>query len=355
MKSTNPKSTGPGKFFVKVDKTVEVVRAWLFNFDVDGATLKFPEHTNLLKQAIGPVIRDGGSIKLLGLASTTGTAEHDKQLGDRRMKEVENFRIHFGNRFKVHESRFGGKQMALAFGDAHLKGGTRDNTESELWRAVVINAWNRGVPPPPPLPNDVPFANSTWANDVNKVMDVLSGSLGIIDTIADIFDIAGVAAVTGPGGLIVGAVGQILALPLIFATADALANTNGQIQGAADAIQDMADQFGGDDLDRIPLSKWPAVKVPTTHVPDNPRPNVSQEAWRAGQAIGLRNAVERVLKLEQNPKPVTLPDGKNIRINGRIWLRSISKAFKDNAGVEVVIKPANEDLKKRKMPPFPTF
>jgi hypothetical protein len=60
--------------------------------------------------------------------------------------------------------------------------------------------------------------------------------------------------------------------------------------------------------------------------------------------------------LDALTKPVTLPgSGKHIRISGRLWLRNVSKAYKDNAGVEMVIKPANEDLKQAGKPPFPTY
>jgi hypothetical protein len=58
------------EFPIKVDKLSEVVRAWLFNFDIDGSTVKL-EHKTLLNEAIGPVIKDGGAIKLLGLPCTT--------------------------------------------------------------------------------------------------------------------------------------------------------------------------------------------------------------------------------------------------------------------------------------------
>jgi hypothetical protein len=170
----------------------------------------------------------------------------------------------------------------------------------------------------------------------------------------DLAELTSLGSVTGSGGLAVAIIQSIVALPLTWATADALANTNGQIQGAADAIQDMADQFSSDSFEKLGLSEWPAVKVPDLHLPNNPQPNASQQAWRSGQSTGQQNAVQGVLDLEQNPKPFTLADGQHIRISGRIWLRAISKAFGDNAGVQVVVIPANEELKKRGRPPFPT-
>src|SRR5262249_2251840 len=95
------KTKGPGKFFMKVDPLSKVVRVWLFNFDVDSAIPK-EEHRGVLSTAVGPVIRDGGSLKLLGLASTTGQAKHDQKLSEERARQVLNFlRTKFGNQFTV--------------------------------------------------------------------------------------------------------------------------------------------------------------------------------------------------------------------------------------------------------------
>jgi hypothetical protein len=348
------RSSGPGKYLIKIGSD-GVARAWLFNFDIGGAALK-PGHTSLLDTAIGPLLRDGGSVKLLGLASTTGQTLSDQRLGEHRAQTVLGY-LHqkFGKKFNVVKVISFGKEMALAFNKAHLKGGTGDNQESELWRAVVINAWNRNDPIPPASDVEVPFDNPTWADSTGKVVNVLDWSLSILDWVADLGELTSLAEVTGPLGLIGGVIDAIVTMPLLWASTDALANTNGQIQGGADAIQDMADEYSDDKLDRTPLSKWPAVRVPEPHLPENPQPTASQQAWRAGQVTGLKNAVKVVLDLEQNPKSVTLEDGQHIRVSGRLWLRAISKKFQDNAGVETVIKPANEELKKRGKKPFPTF
>ena len=70
---------------------------------------------------------------------------------------------------------------------------------------------------------------------------------------------------------------------------------------------------------------------------------------------GCLSAIRKVVDLETNPKPITLPSGKHIRLNGREWLRALSKAYKDNAGIEIVIKPANAELAKQGKRPFPTI
>lgn len=343
-----------GKYFIKIDPTTLVVRAWLYDFDKNQAKLK-RGHIDLLNSTIGPVLRDGGSIKLLGLASTTGTAGYDKKLGEARIHAVVSYlQAHFGNKFAITKEISFGKEMALEFKKANLAGGTADYVESDLWRAVIINAWNRGVPPPPPIGVDVPFNNSTWFKFAHDAIDVINAGLSVLDAAADLFVLSRLAAISGPASLVATVVGGIVALPLTWASADELAITNGQIQGAADAIQDMADQYSSNSLDRIGMSKWPPVKVPTPHLPSNPQPTVSQQAWRAGQLTGLQNAVKAVLNLEQNPKPFTMPDGQHIRFSGRFWLRALSHAFGDKAGVNAVVVPANENLKKRGRPPFPT-
>src|SRR5262249_34974573 len=146
------------------------------------------------------------------------------------------------------------------------------NVESDIWRGVVLNAWNRDLPPPPPPGIDTPFENSSWAQDAGQVLDTVALGVTLIDAAADLFEIAAVAGVTGPLGLILGSVQTIVGLPLLFQSEQAIANTNGRIQGMADAIQDMCDQFKDPNLRRVPMSKWPAVKVPSAHIPAFPQP-----------------------------------------------------------------------------------
>jgi hypothetical protein len=342
---------GPGKILIKIDD--DILRAVLFNFDKNKAMLKV-EHQKLLTEAVGPVLRDGGFIMLMGLASTTGNALLDYRLGLARELSVRSFLVsRFGHKFKFTKELSFGKTMALAFAEAHLAGGTADNVESDLWRAVWIKAWSKSTfPPPADSKVDIPFANKTWVADVGKANDTLAMTLGILDLIADIAEVAAVAAPLAD--LVFSTVGGIVAMPAIWATGDAYANTNGQIQGSADAIQDMADQFSDASLETTPLSKWPRVTIPVIHTANNAMPNAFEQAWRSGQATGRNNAMKAVINLEQEPKPIELKNGDHIRLTGRMWLRALSLAFKDNAGIEVVVKPANEKLNKKGKPPFPT-
>jgi hypothetical protein len=63
---------------------------------------------------------------------------------------------------------------------------------------------------------------------------------------------------------------------------------------------------------------------------------------------------QKALALEQNPNPVTLPNGKQVKISGQMWLWSASQNFHENYGVELVIKPVNAELAKQGKRPWPT-
>src|SRR6185312_16651124 len=118
------KPTGKGRYFIKIDPLTKVVRLWLYNYDIEGAHLK-KDHVDVIDASVTPLLRDGGNIKLLGLASTTGNASFDATLSQHRMDGVvSHLRVAAGGRFAVSKEFAFGKQMALAFGAAKLKGGT---------------------------------------------------------------------------------------------------------------------------------------------------------------------------------------------------------------------------------------
>lgn len=95
------KPTGDGKAAIQIDKVTGVIRVWLFNFDVDGDRVK-REHTKVLIESIAPAIRDGGAIKFMGLASTTGSDGHNINLAERRLKAViAELRRLAGTKFKI--------------------------------------------------------------------------------------------------------------------------------------------------------------------------------------------------------------------------------------------------------------
>lgn len=349
------RATGPGKAFIKVDKITGVIRVWLFNFDVDGAQVK-KEHSKMLASSIALAIRDGGAAKFLGLTSTTANDVHNKTLAEKRINAVvAELRRQVGVKFKITKSVALGKVMARAFDEANLKGGTKDNTESEIWRGVVINAWNRRGDPLIAPKVDFPIGDNSWTDTASKVLDSTGIALGFVDFVVDMVGLTAAAAVTGVLGLGVSSLQAIVAMPVIFIVSDDKARYNGKVQGAADALQDCADQYSDPRLDFTVLSRWPAIKVPEIHGAKNPHASQSQVAWRQGQLLGRQEIMAMLLKMEQNPKPSTQPDGKTLRVTGRIWLRLISNVHKDNVGVEFVIKPTNENLKAKGQRPWPTL
>lgn len=349
------KATGPGKAFIKVDKITGVIRVWLFNFDVDGSQVK-KEHSEMLASSVALAIRDSGSVKFLGLASTTANDAHNKKLAENRVDAVvAELRRQAGPKFIVTKAVAIGEEMAKAFHEAKHQGGTKDNTESEIWRGVVINAWNRRGNPPVPPKIDFPIGDDSWTDTASKALDTTGIALGFVDFVVDMAGLAAAATVTGILGLGVSAVQAIVAMPVIFIVSDDKARYNGKVQGAADALQDCADQYKSGGLDSTVLSRWPAIKVPEIHGAKNPHASQSQVAWREGQVQGRQEIMNMLLKMEQNPKPTTLADGKTIRLSGRIWLRLASRIHKDNVGVEFVIKPTNENLKAKGQKPWPTL
>jgi hypothetical protein len=355
------KRKGAGKYSVQVD-TAHVFQVLLFNFDIDGTKLKDPGHTQILQKKVLPLLRSGWTGSVLGLASTTGDRTYDLKLSQTRATEVSGYLVKElmklgGDPWRIQAVNYQGK-------DAALKAGRADNKEEDEWRGAVVRVWDELVPPTAQdIAHGMDISELTGANSlaISIPINPAEGIRGGIEILNGIFlagDIVGITEITeiaAAGTMTFGllavapillAVADVLALPLIFASADRLASFNGRIQGEADAIQDMADQYSDAGLDRIPLSQWPAVQVPTPHVPDSAMPNDSAQAWRNGQAVGRRDAVQAVIDLEQNPRPVTLKSGKTIKLTGRLWLRALSKTFKDNAGIEVVIIPVNEELKK---------
>ncbi len=349
------KATGPGKSFIKVDKVTGVIRVWLFNFDVDGAQVK-REHAEMLASSITLAIRDGGAVKLLGLASTTAVDQHNKILSEQRLNAVvAELRKQAGTKFRVTKALAIGELMAKAFNDAKLKGGTKDNIESEIWRGVVLNAWNRNGDPLVAPTVDFPIGDDSWASQASSVLDTTGIALGFVDFAADMLALTAAATVTSILSLGVSVVQGIVALPLLFIISDDKARYNGKVQGAADALQDCADQYKDPSLDFIGISRWAAMKIPEIHGAKNPHASQNQVAWREGQILGRQEIMNMLLKMEQEPKPTTLPDGKTIRMSGRLWLRLASKVHKDNVGVEFVIKPTNVNLKAKGQKPWPTL
>ncbi len=119
--------------------------ARLFNFDIAQDRLK-PEHQAWLKKNVIGLLRNGGSLWIMGLTSTTGSESFNISLSQKRAGSVVAFlRGELSKDFSVKlEAGLGEMAARIA--------GLRDNTEDANWRAVVLGVWDKPVPPPPPPP-----------------------------------------------------------------------------------------------------------------------------------------------------------------------------------------------------------
>jgi hypothetical protein len=126
--------TGPGKIrelALPAAASATSFQAVLYNFDIDGDTLK-PQHRAWLNEHVVPQLGNPDvKIGLRGEASRTGSDAHNLDLSQRRVAQVVNF------------FRANGPVLAdvstIAVGEADAQGrGEDDNTEDELVRAVIV-------------------------------------------------------------------------------------------------------------------------------------------------------------------------------------------------------------------------
>lgn len=338
----------------------------LSNFDINGSEVK-DEHKQILRGTIIEILKGGGSVAILGHASTTGTADYDYTLAAGRADAVLKFLRHeAGTAFSVKTIDSRGKSVALA-----LSG--KNNNEDPAWRTVWIRAWTKDSPPPDigqPIRPGVALPVDPGISQLNDDINLAGGVLSIIDLGIDIAatysTAAGLAAAstaTGVGGLVLTALAGIIGMPALWASVDKLAEFNGQLQGYADAMQDMAEGYKDESLDRKPVRDWPKIVQPQPHVTGNTPTSISQGYWTQGQRKGCTQAYLDILKVEANPVQIDATikgQTRKIKINGKIMLRGAWVSTKGEVGV-AVIKIMNEKLKAAKdlthpdgRPPFPT-
>jgi hypothetical protein len=245
-----------------------------------------------------------------------------------------------------------GEAMARALGVAN-------DTEDEKWRAVVIRAWDKTQPPKldgPVTPGGIPRFVPGVIDNLGWV-DVIGGVVSIVDLGIDIAGTLFAAGiVTSVAGLVISGFSAIIAMPALWASTDKLAEFNGRVQGYADAMQDMADQYSDPALDKKPVKQWPPIQRPQPHISGNLPINVSESFWRQGQRKGCDAAYTDILKFEANPIEVNATvKGKpaRIKLNGKLYLRGLAAAKKDKVGV-MIVELVNAELKKQGKAPFPT-
>jgi hypothetical protein len=126
--------TGPGKIreiLLAPDDAATTFQAVLYNFDIDGDTLK-PQHKAWLSEHVVPQLGDSNlRIELRGEASNTGSDAHNLDLSRRRIAHVLNF-------FHANGPVFA-NVLVSAVGDADAQGRSEvKGVDDELLRAVII-------------------------------------------------------------------------------------------------------------------------------------------------------------------------------------------------------------------------
>lgn len=138
------RATGPGKVESRPippsEPTTEVFVS-LFNYDIDGDTLK-PEHEAFLKNTVVPFLfTPSVKVRLRGEASRSGKADHNQDLSQRRVDKV----LAFLNRNGMTGTQFERSAAGETDAAAALQA---DGTEDEKFRAVVVKVINPlGRPP----------------------------------------------------------------------------------------------------------------------------------------------------------------------------------------------------------------
>jgi len=333
----------------------------LYNYDIEGNRYK-PDHKQFLDVTVVPYLKAGCGIAIYGLASTTGTVEYDRRLGAERALDVYRYlRTVAGSSFPMSKLETRGKSLAL-------ERTGKDNTEDEEYRGVWLRVWDKQHPPPHII--DPGVVNPTFKySDPGVVifgqgLDVLGGVVSVIDLGLDISaSYTGIVAaatggiVTAGAGLVLAIVATIIGMPAIWASGDSLAEFNGKVEGYDEAMQDMAEQYSSDDLDRKPMRQWPAVREPSPHLFSALPIGTPGAFWRKGQSAGCRLAYMDALKLELNPIDVDVvtKDGKKTKTkaNGRLMLRALWVTTKGEVAEKMVMQ-VNETLKQHGKPPWPT-
>jgi hypothetical protein len=135
-----------GRFLILPSGHGVEMNIWLCNFAINRHQVK-PGHLDALKNYVFPVLVAGGSATIVGMASRTGSKEHNLQLSRRRAFAVSAQLIAYSGPVENRLRTVSGVGEAAA-----TIGLMADDTESDLYRAVAISVWAKAVPPAPPAP-----------------------------------------------------------------------------------------------------------------------------------------------------------------------------------------------------------
>jgi hypothetical protein len=351
--------TGPGKYS-KVKDTPDEYTVCLYNFDINGATLK-PGHTGILSGRVYQMLYDGGSASILGTTSTTGDDAWDLALSRQRADEVARFlRGQWGLRGTA--PFFSDSQRGIVAGGGpisirHVAGLGKtvplalrrpNNAEMEGWRAVWIKTWSRSVPPSDKellFDLNLPDLPSSWSDTAGQALDATSWFISV--ALGDFIPLVDLAVTL---------VDTLASLPLAWMSADNGARIYGFILGYNNAMQDMANQYDNDAVRGKKPADWPAVVRPQVHSAAWASQTWgSQDAWHEGEQSGCKAAWDAIQKLERTPWYKDVTSGgvtRQVPISGKLFLRNLYRAYGDNVAAHFMLK-ANEALKAKGMKAWP--
>lgn len=342
--------TGVGKYKITKNNEHEFACA-LFNFDIDGSEVKEVAHRQILRLHVYPFLESGGSASILGLASLTGTDDHDLVLSRQRAEAVRLYltqhdmfetRLFYTGPLRIRQVVGRGNQFAKW---AHRPNAPR---EDEVWRAVWVHAWDKSQPP---SDRDIDFGmqlphlpDSDLIGNVGQALDIASWIISLVAT-AEIIPVVDMVA---------SIVDTLFSLVVTWSAADQNGYVNGYIQGYDEAMQDMADVYGVPGLRGKPVSQWPPLSHPRPHTSLwSSQPNIGQQKWHEGQQAGCDAAYGQVQQWDRQGLNVEVR-GKNVRLSGREVLRVLSLQRHDNVVVYFVQK-FNEYLRSKGLRPWPTL
>jgi hypothetical protein len=316
--------TGRGRAELRPDPPSVLI----FNFDVGGAQLKL-EHQSFLRAQVVPRLKQGGSVSIVGLASRTGSTAFNQHLSQRRAERTLAF-------LRGEVTRGFVARNVIGFGEMKAKAeGVRDRTEDPRFRSVLVLTGSGAVPPPPPVTVDVSSLIEQELLPEADPLDTISKGIDIVGGVSGFFELVpweAVAAFAGTVGGVLTLVGGIIQMPLLWKAVHDRNLKNGSLQGYWDAIQDMANAFSDPALDRLPLSRWPALPEPKPHsfdVPASVLP-LNEREWMEGRKKGCEVAFKLFRLLEEKPAQ---KQGKTV--TGRQILRSLYRQYGSRLADEI--------------------
>jgi len=271
------KLTGPGR---GERSSGPPPRTLLFNFDIDGAALKHVHH-DFLRMYVEPVLKRGGSVTIVGLASRTGKRRHNHLLSEQRARATLAYlRQRVRNDFHVNQLVWYGERKA------ELEG-YDDETEDPRFRSVILFTSDNPNPPAAPDPRDPSLARSPGrdvGDDIQTGIDIF----GMLSSFAEYLPVIG--EIAGTLGFFMSIVGAVAQMPLLWWSVRHQNRSNGRIEGLWDAIQDMADQYSDEALDEEG-AVWPVLREPRPRQIPEPM-TLDQREWMEGRKEGCKFAYE---------------------------------------------------------------